>query len=360
MFWNRPSEPSQDAIQQLCARMEKTPTPGQLQSIDIIANEALDVALVAELVRFVVLDKAFKSWSTHSDVAFQAYASSLLGIDREVLAVSVLMETPSHVMDRRFMVFDGCFKYRNPHIAVTIKAWARGNAPILKLGNGAQEYEQTCICALPYLLTARNWPPPPILCLQTLFPHQDVLVRHQQFTIFQCVSKAMYIDAISLDYKMGNGGTKYCSVGLFQPTINTHSHADSYMGVASSRELSTFLEKLNCVHRGIRVHISFFWMVRELEWGAATPGDKPGLLFAIQGNKLKLEPHATAAKFPFPDSKFAFMKDFGRLYNVSVAGREARVTVGRHTTTIDEYVFRFQSTGFLPPTFIPAHTTGNW
>ena len=83
MFWNRPSEPSQDAIQQLCARMEKTPTPGQLQSIDRSANEALNVALVSELIRFFVLDRAFKSWPTHIDVAFQAYASYLLGIARK-------------------------------------------------------------------------------------------------------------------------------------------------------------------------------------------------------------------------------------------------------------------------------------
>lgn len=183
MLWNRPSEPSQDAIQQLRARMEKSPTPGQLPSIDRSANEALDVALVAELVRFVVLDRAFKSWSTHIGIAFQAYASSLQGKDQEALAVSVLTETPSHVMDRRFMEFDSHFTYRNPHIAVTIKAWARGNAPIQNLGDGAHAYEQTCICALPYLLTARNWLPPPILCLQTVFPHQDVLARHQEFTI---------------------------------------------------------------------------------------------------------------------------------------------------------------------------------
>ena len=74
----------------------------------------------------------------------------------------------------------------------------------------------------------------------------------------------MYMDHISLDIQLISG-IKYCVVGIYQATINTHNHSDSYVGVASDRLLlPNLIRNLQQRNPGINVQICFFWMVKEL------------------------------------------------------------------------------------------------
>ena len=220
----------------------------------------------------------------------------------------------------------------------------------------AARYEYACICALPHLLKAKDNDLVKVISLGTVVPHQ-LPQKASGLFVYQCVYNAMYMDHISLDFQWFED-IQYCAVGIYQATINTHDHADSYVGVASDpRLLPKLIGNLQLRNPGVNIQICFFWMVNELR----TEWKDPTKTLRIKGSTLRLvEVPKKTHEFLFRENsgdfvphrnKFNFMYDDGRMYKVSNPRRE-RCVYGRKLP-IDEYVFKFDGKIYAPPKFVP-------
>ena len=154
--------------------------------------------------------------------------------------------------------------YRNVVIELIIRAWANMKLDRRTLPDDSPvQYEHECICALPALLKKKNESLITVKCIATVFPSPRDLVKSGMFAIYQCVHNAMNIDAVSIDYRQDKDALT-CWVGLYQYTINTKDHSDSYANVVNSSDLATFLRDIHAMNElKVTIHTAFFWMVKE-------------------------------------------------------------------------------------------------
>ena len=328
----------------------------------------LDIRLICEKMRSLpstmtpeeAAALGIKDWASDLLLDFKTYVHPLSTDRQKSVALSVIsdVEEVKGVGDLRLMEFRkplaprvNAFVYRNPHVNRVIRSWAKMKVRPENLGdNEAAKYEHLCICALPFLLKGKNHNAAPVQQLTTAFPHRRDLANVKSFAIFECVPHSMYVDAISVDYIFDSHKESWtCFVGLYQATINTHSHGDSYSGLLGSAELKAFLEDINILNPQCTIDMRFFWMVRMQQ--ATT--------LQIRESTLYLE---NAVKDNDPPTKWNFMHDGEFLLN-SVASRDPPIkeTSIKETsgggcvidgTPIREYVFLYNAVVYPKPKFL--------
>ena len=316
----------------------------------------LDIRLICEKMHFLpstmtpaeAAALGIKDWASDLFLDFKTYVHPLSTERQKSVALSVIsdVEEVKGVGDLRLMEFRkplaprvNAFVYRNPHVNRVIRSWARATLHPENFGDKeAAKYEHLCMCALPFLLKDKNHHAVPVKQLSTAFPQRRDLANVKSLAIFECAPRAMYADAISVDY-IFDSQKKICTcfVGLYQATINTHSHGDSYSGLLGSAELKAFLKDINILNPQCTIDMRFFWMVRMQQ--ATT--------LQIRESTLYLE---NAVKDNDPPTKWNFMHDGEFLLN-SVASRDPPI-IETSGTPIREYVFLYNAVVYPKPKFL--------
>ena len=234
--------------------------------------------------------------------------------------------------------------YRNVVIELIIRAWANMKLDRRTLpDNSPVRYEHECICALPALLKKKNESLITVKCIATVFPSPRDLVKSGMFAIYQCVHNAMNIDAVSIDYRQDKDALT-CWVGLYQCTINTKDHSDSYANVVNSPDLATFLRDIHAMNElKVTIHTAFFWMVKECS----------GLSYQIQGRSLSLVKTTPIATDGGRPPRWNLIRDSAALYKVT--GPKGGGALPPNTFPMDEYVVHYKANDFFADTTFFSH-----